>query len=98
MKQIGGRRKASRGLASNVNGRAFFSPAVFGDEHRTEKERRGKAFGLHWAKARKKGLLVIIKSLTLIFCQIYFPRDHNSDSVLTSHAYLIISGGGGVQT
>lgn len=76
MKQIGGRREASRGLACSMNAGAFFPPpaATFGDEHRTEKERRGKAFGLQWAKARKKGLLVIIKSSHTDFLPNLFPQ------------------------
>lgn len=45
-------------------------------EHNTrEKEREtGKEFGLQWAKERKKGLLVIIKSSHTDFLPNLFPQ------------------------
>lgn len=75
MKQIGGRKKARRGLACSMDAGAFLA-AAFGDEHGTEEKRRGKEFGLQWAKARgkKKGLFVIIKSSHTDFLPNLFPQ------------------------
>lgn len=75
MKQIGRRRKARRGLACLLHARAFLA-AECGAQSRTRerKRERGDGFGLQWAKARKKGLFVIIKSSHTDFLPNLFPR------------------------
>ena len=82
MKQIGRRRKARRGLASTQHARVFLALAC-GAQHTTrqrggergrERGGGGEEFGLQWAKARKKGLLVIIKSSHTDFLPNLFPQ------------------------
>lgn len=73
MKQIGRRRKARIGLASMLHARVFLAAAC-GAERSAREGERGEEFGLQWAKARKKGLLVIIKSSHTDFLPNLFPQ------------------------
>lgn len=65
--------KAKRGLVCSADARASLA-ANCRAEHGTEERKRGEEFGLQWAKTRKKGLLVIIKSSRTDFLPNLFPR------------------------